>query len=234
MVTNVKSRIAPVAQRLFGSPPSPDEEQLERYPKQVRILHWVTAVTWIALFITGLFLFVPPFGGAAVGGWSGLLHRIAAVVVVGWAIVYFLMNMKTALEGITEAFKWGKEDIKWAMAAPYYYFFGQEEKMPPQGHMNTGQKIWWLTVLAAGALMVITGALMWFFKGMISNDAFLWVSTFHAIGMAVLLPFSILHVYLSVIHPKMRGIFWSMWGGMVSAKYAESHHKKWYDEIKKG
>lgn len=234
MVANVKSKIAPVAQRLFGPPPSPDEEQMERYPKQVRILHWVTAVTWVVLFITGLFLFVPQFGGGAVGGWSGLLHRIAAVVVAGWAVIYFLMNTKAALEGILEAFKWNKDDVRWAMAAPFYYFFGREDKMPPQGHMNTGQKIWWLTVLLAGALMVITGALMWFFKGLISEDAFLWAGTFHSIGMAILLPFAILHVYLSVIHPKMRGIFWSMWGGMVSAKYAESHHKKWHDEVKKG
>lgn len=234
MEAKSSSKIGQIAQRLFGSPPSADEEQIERYPKQVRVLHWITAVTWVMLFITGLFFFVPSLGGGAVGGWSGLLHRIAAVVVVGWAVIYLLMNPKVAVEGILDAFKWSKEDLGWLMAAPYYYFFGQEEKMPPQGHMNTGQKIWWLTVLAAGALMVVTGALMWFFKGMISADAFLWIGTFHAIGMAILLPFTLLHVYLSVVHPKMRGIFWSMWGGMVSAKYAESHHKKWYDEVKKG
>jgi formate dehydrogenase subunit gamma len=105
--------------------------------------------------------------------------------------------------------------------------------MPPQEHMNTGQKMWWLVVLGAGALMIITGALMWFFKDIISADAFIWSAFLHDAGFIILFAFSLLHVYLSVVHPLMRGVFWSMWNGTISAKYAESHHKKWYDRIKK-
>ena len=229
-----KSKSTPLSHAFFGAPPAPGEEVIERYSRPVRILHWVNAITWIVLFITGLFFFVPQFGGAAAGGVSGLLHRIAAVIMVGWVVIYFVGSPKAALKGIGEAFKWGIEDIKWLQAAPAYYFFGDERSMPPQEHMNTGQKLWWLTVLGAGALMIITGALMWFFKDIISADAFLWSAFFHDVGFIALLSFACLHVYLSAFHPKMRGIFWSMWRGMVSARYAESHHKKWYDKVKKG
>ncbi|MEA1958974.1 MAG: cytochrome b/b6 domain-containing protein [Chloroflexota bacterium] len=236
MTIDVKSKAksSSALEAFVGPRPAPGEEVLPRYSRQIRWLHWVTAVTWIILFITGLFFTVPQFGGGAVGGVSGLFHRIAAVVVCGWAGVYFLRNPKDTIEGILFAFKWGPGDIKWAMAAPAYYFFGKEDKMPPQEHMNTGQKLWWLVVLGMGAVMVITGALMWFFKELISPGVFLWAGMFHSIGMAVLFAFAFVHVYLSVIHPKMKGIFWSMVDGTVSARYAESHHKKWYDEIKKG
>ena len=229
-----KSKSTPLSHAFFGAPPAPGEEVIERYSRPVRILHWVNAITWIVLFITGLFFFVPQFGGAAAGGVSGLLHRIAAVIMVGWAVIYFVGSPKAALRGIGEAFKWGSDDIKWLQAAPAYYFFGEERSMPAQEHMNTGQKLWWLTVLGAGALMIITGALMWFFKDIISADAFLWSAFFHDVGFIALLSFAFLHVYLSAFHPKMRGIFWSMWRGTVSARYAESHHKKWYDKVKKG
>ena len=222
-----------VPEVLFGPKPVPGEKLLPRYSKQVRILHWVTAVTWAVLFITGLFLFVPVFGGAAQGGVSTLLHHIAAVVVVAWAVRYFLWHPKASMEGIKFAFKWGSADVKWAMAAVPYYFFGKEEKMPPQEHMNTGQKLWWLIVLGAGALMVLTGALMLFFKTLLPQDVFMWAATFHAVGMVALFTMAVVHVYLSVFHPKMRGIFWSMVNGTVPAWYAESHHKKWYDELTK-
>jgi formate dehydrogenase subunit gamma len=216
---------------LFGPKPVAGEEVVERYTKGERTLHWVTAVTWAVLFITGLFLFVPVFGGAARGGVSTLLHHIAAVVVVAWAVRYFIRHPKASFKGIMFALKWGKDDINWAKAAVGYYFFGKEDKMPPQNHMNTGQKLWWLIVLGAGALMVLTGALMLFFKSLIPQGAFMWAATFHAIGMVALFTMALVHVYLSVFHPKMRGIFWSMVNGTVPAWYAESHHKKWYDEL---
>jgi formate dehydrogenase subunit gamma len=233
MVNSAKAKAVStsVPEVLFGPKPVAGEEVVERYTKGERTLHWVTAVTWAVLFITGLFLFVPVFGGAARGGVSTLLHHIAAIVVVAWAVWYFIRYPKASLKGIMFAFKWGMADFNWLKAAPAYYFFGKEEKMPPQEHMNTGQKLWWLIVLGAGALMVLTGALMMFFKGFIPSGAFMWAATFHALGMVALFTMALVHVYLSVFHPKMRGIFWSMVNGTVPAWYAASHHKKWYDEL---
>jgi formate dehydrogenase subunit gamma len=222
-----KSKSTPFLYNLFGPPPASGEEVVERYSRPVRILHWVNAVAWIVLFITGLFFFVNQFGAAAQGGISGVFHRIAAVVMVGWAVLYFLGSPKIAIQGMLESLKWGKDDIEWLKAAVPYYFFGQDEKMPPQDHMNTGQKMWWLLTLAGGALMIVTGAIMWF------SSADPVVVILHDVGFIALFAFAMLHVFLS-LHPKMRGIFWSMWSGTVSAKYAESHHKKWYDKVKKG
>ena len=229
-----KSKSVPLSHTLFGAPPSPDEEQIERYPRPVRILHWANAIAWIVLFITGLFFFVNQFGAAAQGGVSGVFHRIAAVVMVGWVVLFVINDPKGTVRGIREALKWGRDDLEWAKAAVSYYFFGREDKMPPQEHMNTGQKLWWLTVIVVWAVMIITGALMWFFKDIAPQGVFNWAGFFHDVGFAILLPFALLHVYLSAFHPKMRGVFWSMWRGNVSAKYAESHHKKWYDRVKKG
>jgi formate dehydrogenase subunit gamma len=221
-----KAKSPSLASSIFGPPPAPGEEVVERYSRPVRILHWVNALAWIVLFVTGWFFFVDQFGPAASGGISGVLHRIAAVVMVGWAVLYFLGSPMAAIKGMLEALKWGKDDIGWLKAAVPYYFFGQDEKMPPQEHMNTGQKLWWLMTLAFGALMIVTGALMWF----VAATPLLGI--LHDVGFIVLFAFAMVHMFLS-LHPKMSGIFWSMWNGKISARYAESHHKKWYDKIKK-
>lgn len=223
-----KSGSTPAAETIFGPKPASGEKTLPRYTKQVRILHWVTAITWAMLFITGWMLFAPVFSGASQGGVSTLLHHWAAIIVCVWAVYFFLRAPKATIKGMMFALKWGKDDIGWAKAAIGYYFFGKEDKMPPQEHMNTGQKMWWLLVLGGGAVMVITGIIMMFFK---TSGAFMWAATFHALGMVALFTMAMVHVYLSVFHPKMRGIFWSMVNGQVSAHYAKSHHKKWYDEI---
>lgn len=220
------------AEAFFGPKPAKGEEVVDRYTKDERALHWVTAVTWVILFITGIFLFVPVFGGGARGGVSPLLHHIAAVVVVAWAVGYFVRHPMASLKGIMFALKWGMADFNWLKAAPAYYFFGKEEKMPPQEHMNTGQKLWWLIVLGAGALMILTGAIMLFFRSYLPSWVYLVAALFHALGMVALFTMALVHVYLSVFHPKMRGIFWSMVNGTVPAWYAESHHKKWYEELK--
>jgi formate dehydrogenase subunit gamma len=229
-----KTKAPPFLYRLFGPPSAPGEKVVERYSKSVRVLHWVNAVAWVVLFITGWFFVVDQFGAGAREGISGVFHRIAAVVMIGWAVLFVIGDKQGAVKGIKEAFKWGKDDLGWVKAAPAYYILGEEGSMPPQDHMNTGQKLWWLVVLLAGSLMIITGALMWFFKPILPQGAFLWTSFFHDVGFFVLFSFALIHVYLSVMHPLMRGVFWSMWSGKISAKYAESHHKKWYDKIKNG
>jgi len=217
-------------QHLFGPAPTTGAKLVQRYSRQARWLHWVNAGAWTALFITGLFLFVPEFGPAAMAGWSRLFHRIGAGIMVGWTLQYFLVDPKGSLRGLKSALAWGRRDLGWLVAAPSYYFAGKEEKMPPQHHMNTGQKIWWLYVIAAGVLMIITGFLMWI-RDVLPSSAFLWTVFVHDVGFIVLLCFALIHIYLSVVHPLMRGVFWSMWRGSISAKYAKSHHAQWYEEI---
>ena len=39
-----------------------------------------------------------------------------------------------------------------------------------------------------------------------------------------------IHVYLGAIFPEEKEAFFSMLTGKVSARYAISHHKKWYNE----
>ena len=93
-------------------------QEIERYRKPTRILHWVHLSAFVALFITGLILFIPQLGILAQDSWTRLIHRIAAVVFIVAPLIYIPMNWKTTLRGIKDAFTWGTEDINWLKAAP--------------------------------------------------------------------------------------------------------------------
>jgi formate dehydrogenase subunit gamma len=213
-------------------------QEVERYRKPTRILHWIHAGAFVALFITGLILFIPGVSIAAQDSWTRLIHRIAIVFFIVAPLIYIPMNWKATLRGIKEAFTWGKDDMDWLQAAPRYYFLCDEEAMPPQPHMNSGQKLWWLMVIVFGVIFVITGAIMLVAKTTAPAALLQWSVFVHDVAFIATGCMFFVHIYTAVVHPLMRplrtGPWSSMVRGKVSAEYAKSHHGKWYDGLSKG
>ena len=204
---------------------------VERFKKRTIWFHWIHTTAFLVLLVTGAILFLPGLGGPAAGGITRFIHRIAVVFFVGAPIVYFIISPKMSWHFIKETLSWGKDDIQWISRAPDYYLGGDEEKMPPQGHVNTGQKMWQLVVLGTGILFVVTGILMWFFKDTLSPAVFEWSVIVHDIAFIVALLMVLVHVYLGIIHPRMTESLRSMWDGKISRTYARSHYGKWYDGV---
>jgi formate dehydrogenase subunit gamma len=213
-------------------------QEVERYRKPTRILHWIHAGAFVALFITGLILFIPGVSLAAQDSWTRLIHRIAIVFFIVAPLIYIPMNWKATLRGIKEAFTWGKDDMDWLQAAPRYYFLCDEEAMPPQPHMNSGQKLWWLMVIVFGVIFVITGAIMLFAKTTAPAALLQWSVFVHDVAFIATGCMFFVHLYTAVVHPLMRplrtGPWSSMVRGKVSADYAKAHHGKWFDSLSKG
>lgn len=202
------------------------KQEIEYYRRGIRWLHWVVASAFLVLAITGLFLYTPQLGVVAQDGYVRIIHRIAAVIFIAAPLIYFLTNTKDALAITKAVFTLEKDIIKWIKAAPDYYFGGSEEKMPAQGAMNPGQKLWAFTVLVGGIGFVVTGIIMWAFKGE-SSGLFLASVFAHDILFVVVGSFLLIHAYLGTIHPRMTESMYSMITGKISIEYAESHHGKW-------
>ena len=208
--------------------------EVEKYRKSIRVLHWIHSGAFVLLFLTGLVLFTPGLGFLAEDSWTRLIHRIGAAIFVIIPIIYLIINPKAVGRGLKQAFTWGSEDIGWLKAAPRYYFLGDEKGMPPQGSMNTGQKMWWFIVIVFGIMFVITGAVMWFAKASASLAVLQWMVFVHDIAFIVTGCMLFVHIYLGVIHPLMTESWSAMTSGKISTEYAKKHHGKWYTEISKG
>ncbi|MFC2044006.1 formate dehydrogenase subunit gamma, partial [Chloroflexota bacterium] len=211
-------------------------QEVERYRKPTRVLHWIHAIAFTVLFLSGLVLFIPQLAIIAQDSWTRVLHRIAVVFFIVAPLIYIPMNWKATLQGIKDAFTWGEEDIGWLKSAIRYYFLCDEKAMPPQGHMNTGQKMWWFMVLVFGVVFSITGFILWVFKTVAPAALLQWMVFIHDVAFIATGAMFLVHIYLSVLHPLMRPLSSGPWNSMmgqgkVSAEYAKSHHGKWYEEI---
>ena len=209
--------------------------EVEKYRKPIRVLHWIHSGAFVLLFLTGLILFIPGLGFLAEDSWTRLIHRIGAALFIIIPIIYLIINPKAVGRGLKEAFTWsGKEDIGWLKAIPTYYFQGDEKDMPPQGAMNTGQRLWWLIVVVFGILFVITGAAMWFGKASAPPAVLQWMVFVHDVSFIVAGAMFFVHIYNAVFHPVFDEAWSAMTGGKISVEYAKKHHGKWYAEISKG
>ena len=207
---------------------------VELFMKPTIWFHWFHSAAFLTLVVTGAILFIPGLGGPAAGGLTRLIHRIAVVFFVGAPIIYAVFYPRMSLHFIKETLSWGKGDIEWVMKAPDYYFGGAEEKMPPQGHINTGQKMWQLVVLGTGSLFLVSGLVMWFLKDILAPGFFQWCVIVHDVAFILAFLMLLVHVYLGIIHPTMTESLRSMWDGKISITYAKHHYGKWYDETSTG
>ena len=206
------------------------ERRVERFKKRTVWLHWIHTAAFLVLVVTGAFLFFLGIGEPAIGGGTRLAHRIAVVIFVLIPLLYAVFNPRMTWHFIKETFTWGNDDFGWMQAAPLYYFGGPEENMPPQGHVNTGQKLWQLVVLLTGVLFLASGFVMMFLKGTVAPALFQWSVFVHDIAFLVAFLMLLVHVYLGIIHPRMTESLRSMWDGKVSEEYARNHYSRWYNE----
>ncbi len=245
---------------LFDDPNRPG---VMRFSLPARTFHWIVAILIIGLGITGLILFVPGWGVAGLACWTRIIHRVCAYAFGVVLVLYFLSYPRPSLSFIKESFLWipaifnavllkspllfpkskvsrmkeavaeAECDLGWLRAAVDYYTGGDESKMPPQGHINAGQRIWQLTTIVCGSIMFITGAIMCFAKGAVAPGVFQWCLFVHALAFIIGGCMLIVHVILGAIHPRMSESLRSIITGKISVEYAKNHYGKWYDEISK-
>jgi len=95
------------------------------------------------------------------------------------------------------------------------------------GKYNPGQKLFFLTVAVFGAVMVVTGLIMWFplhFPSWLVR----WMFVFHALGFVVIFGFFFAHLYLGTVGSP--GSASAMFTGWVTRSWLEKQHPKWLKE----
>ncbi|MDY6834468.1 MAG: cytochrome b/b6 domain-containing protein [Chloroflexota bacterium] len=207
-----------------------DHRDVERFSGSTRSLHWIVMLSALILAVTGMVLYVPQWGFIAQDGYTRVIHRVAAVFFVGVPLIYFITHPLKTLRFVLEAFTWWRDDWKWLKAAPDYYFGGDESKMPPQGHMNSGQKLFWTIALLSSLGFIGTGFIMWFLSEQVTGWGFHWSLFIHDVCLIVGGTMIIVHFYLGVVHPRMTESLRSMITGKASTEYVKGHHGKWYRE----
>jgi formate dehydrogenase subunit gamma len=198
-----------------------------------RLVHWLVVVGFTLLVFTSLPIYLDsPIAQGESGMLFKLWHRIGVVVTAVGGLIYLLFDPRSLLVDLKKIFTWGAADLGWFKAAPAYYFMGSEEAMPEQDKYNTGQKLWYLIVVVGGLLIGLTGLVMWFGRGTVSSGLFLWCVFLHSAVAVLMAAFTLVHVYLAVMHPLMKDGLDSIRFGYMPEEYLKHHHGKYYKELK--
>jgi formate dehydrogenase subunit gamma len=199
-----------------------------RYTLAERLIHWLAALTYIYLLLTGLAFYSPHLWWIAVmlgGGptsrfWHPLVG-LAFLLTVLWMWNAWKTDMRT-----TDA------DRRWGRAI-LHYIRNEDENLPPVGRFNIGQKqFFWimlysgLALLASGLVLWFSGALPWSLRGL----RYLAVLV-HVVAFLVTVAVFIVHVYMGTA--VVRGDFTSVIRGEVSREWARAHHRLWLDRIER-
>ena len=204
------------------------ERRVLRYTFSERVHHWLGSLFYIYCLITGLAFWSPYMYwlAALVGGgptarfwhpWFGLGFTVSMV----W--MYFMWNRDMQ---ITEA------DRRWSKAIEYY-IKNEDEKLPPVGRFNYGQKLFFWLMSYGIILLLISGLGLWFVEGIPWSLRWLryLAVTIHVIAALATIGGFIIHVYMGTA--MVRGGFTSIIRGEVSEDWARTHHRLWYEQVTK-
>lgn len=202
--------------------------ELDRYSATARVNHWVTAITFTLLTLSGLALFHPVlypltalFGG---GSPTRAIHP--------WFGVVLLISFSLLFVRFWRHNLWNRDDTQW-MAQITDVVKGDEEKLPELDKYNAGQKgVFWAQALLI-LVLFCTGLVMWdqYFGGYVSIETNRLAALVHAAMAVVAILLIIIHVYAGIW---VRGSVRSMTQGWVTGGWAWRHHRKWLRREVKG
>ncbi|MEM8571392.1 MAG: formate dehydrogenase subunit gamma [Pseudomonadota bacterium] len=205
----------------------PSSNRIERFGAGERFAHWLMAVSFIVLAITGLNLvfgravILPVFGEGAFGTlstWGKIAHNYMSFAFMLGLILSFLYWV---VHNIPD-----KVDANWLSKGGGLFVKGVH---PPAKKFNAGQKgIFW-SVTIGGAALSFTGVMLLFPELAGGEGSWQLYQVIHGLVAAALTAIIIAHIYIGSVG--MEGAFDAMGSGEVDLNWAKEHHSLWVDEV---
>ncbi len=197
-------------------------QKILRFKAFERFSHWLTAVSFVVLGLTGLnitfgkIVLLPLIGPDAFSRVSELakyVHNFTSFAFMAGLMLIVLIFFKDNLPE--------RVDIDWLRRGGGFV----KGKHAPAGRFNLGEKlVYWLS-LAAGAAVSLSGLLLLFpFYGTNIADMQL-AQVAHAVVAILFVALILAHIYIGTLG--MEGAFEAMGTGEVDLNWAKEHHDLW-------
>jgi formate dehydrogenase subunit gamma len=201
---------------------------VQRFNAVERFAHWLMAVTFIVLALTGLNLLIgtavvrPIVGESAFGtlsSWGKIAHNYVAwpymFALAGVFVMWVLQNLPS------------KVDAEWFKQGGGLLSDGAH---PPARKFNAGQKVMFWAVVLGGAALSYTGVMLLFPEWAGTAADWQFYQVIHAIAAGILTAIVLGHIYIGTVG--MEGAFDAMGTGQVDENWARAHHAIWVEEMK--
>lgn len=224
---------------------------IERFNMLERTAHWITAVSFVILALTGLnilygrHVLLPILGPeifSAITIAGKYAHNFLAFAFMVGVVMIFLLWVRHNIPN--------KADMKWLAVGGGLFKKGVH---PPAAKFNAGQKlIFWAVVLGGVSISLSGLALLFPFEFAFFGKTFAFLNIFgldlptnlnmmqemqlsqlwHGIVGLVLIAIIIGHIYIGSVG--MEGAFDAMGSGQVDLNWAREHHRLWVDDVRSG
>lgn len=203
----------------------PRGRTIQRFTVLERFVHWLTAISFIWLSLTGLnlvfgrWLLAPLMGDDAYASMTSLAklshNSVAFAFMAGlvvMAVQWLGRNLPTKL------------DLQWIKAAGG--MFGGPH--PPAQKFNAGQKmIYWIAV-GGGGIISLTGIALLTPFYLFDIGGMQLMQVVHSVVAALMMAVVIGHIYLGSVG--VQGSLQAMTTGRVDLNWAREHHGLWLEE----
>jgi len=200
-------------------------DTIVRYNASERTKHWVVAISFVLLALSGLALFHPAmfwlsdlFGG---GTWTRILHPFIGIVMFV-AFVLLIMSLWRDNRFSERDWQWLKQ---WRDIVN-----NREENVPEVGRYNAGQKLLFVVLVVCMLGLLLSGFAIWrpYFAPYFPIGLIRLAATVHAICAFVIICSIIVHVYAGIW---VKGSVHAMTHGTVTPGWAWKHHRAWFREM---
>lgn len=211
-------------------------QKILRFGKFARYGHWINAIAFVLLALTGLNMLygrtvlLPLLGP----DWFSTITT-AGKFVHNWGSFVFILGMVWIFIAFVSKNFFSKDDIGWVAKAGGMFKKGVH---PPSKFFNFGEKVVFWSAILGGISVTITGlALLFpyqldFIPGELAIHKMQFASMWHAIVGLGLIVVIIGHIYIGTIG--MEGSLTSMTTGYVDRNWAKEHHSLWLEELEAG
>jgi formate dehydrogenase subunit gamma len=199
--------------------------KVPRFNSFERFVHWLTAVSFIVLGLSGLnitfgkTLLLPLIGPDTFSAFSQAAkyaHNFMAFPFVLGLVLILVIWLKDNIPD--------KTDIEWFRQGGGFI----KSKHAPARRFNAGEKLVFWGVLGAGALVSISGFLL-LFPFYVTDIAGMQVAqVVHSIIAVLFVALILGHIYIGTLG--MEGAFEAMGTGEVDYNWAKEHHDLWLKE----
>jgi formate dehydrogenase subunit gamma len=202
--------------------------EIVRYTAGTRINHWIVAISFVLLALSGLALFHPAlfwltnlFGG---GPWTRILHPFIGCVM---AAAFYLLCVKFWRDNYMQ-----QRDWIW-LRKINDVVGNREENLPEVGRYNAGQKLLFFTLIVCLIGLLLSGLVIWrvYFSEFFAIGVIRAAALLHAFFAFVLISAIIVHIYAGIW---VKGSVRAMTRGVVTPGWAWKHHRAWFREVGKG
>jgi formate dehydrogenase subunit gamma len=185
-----------------------------------RVVHWLLAGSCLFCLLTGLGLMFHSWSiiPTLLGGYyaAKLMHIFSGVVFTGVLVRSWFMWKRDC--------EFEPQDLQWVSKAGGYLW--PVKDLPPVYKYNAGQKAFFWCLVIFGAVIVVTGFVMWLWNpAVVPAFIALWAYMLHALAVVVLGAFIMIHIYLGTAGNP--GTVSAMITGWVSRAWCETHCPRW-------